>query len=44
MFSAFCRIVNFPTSIEAFFVSTPLVIDGASVERESTRQEDNSGV
>jgi hypothetical protein len=30
--------------MDVFFVSSPLVIDGASVERESARQEDNSEV
>ena len=30
--------------MEVFFVRTPFVIDGVSVERDRTRQEDNSGV
>jgi hypothetical protein len=42
--SGFCRIVNFPTSMEVFFVSTPFMIDGFSVERERTRQDVSSGV
>lgn len=44
MCSGVCRIVNFPISRAVFLDRTPFVIDGDSVERERTRQEDNSGV
>lgn len=44
VFSGVCKIVSFPTSRAVFLDNTPFIVEGDSLERERTRQDDNSGV